>query len=539
MDLLDLHRLEALAELGRWSLEGIWLPLLVWTAVSLPVYVFVKVRDDLSPYVRYWTLVALIFSLPLGLAGAAALALLLSLTTHEVAFLTFPAVITVTPAEGADAISWTVWHSAGVAFLLALVPAGWRTGVLAFRLADLRTVRPSASNPEWLVRQVNGLARRIGVRRAVSVSLRDTASPFTIGWARPHIVLPRDLIESADDLRFALTHELIHIRRRDFALQLVEHVIGALFVVHPLVTLLRRDTIVLREITCDADVVASTGDRSAYARLLYRYSSVQVSERSLAVGIFSRDRQLTHRIRAMQTFLSEHGINRSRQMGLMIFAALLAAGVLVVACSDTLINSEPDAAHQAGESSEDVFVVVEEMPEIVGGLASIQEKLVYPELAKEAGVEGRVIVQFIVDEAGRVVDPVVVRGIGSGLDEAALTAVRSAEFVPGKQRGEAVKVKMSLPVTFRLGDGAAPQPTPSTEAAIQIHIDGSDRLYVDGLPVEIEGLESALQRSGLTGESIVSVRVDSDASAGTVADVQAILRSTDVPRIRDDSEAIG
>jgi TonB family protein len=101
-------------------------------------------------------------------------------------------------------------------------------------------------------------------------------------------------------------------------------------------------------------------------------------------------------------------------------------------------------------ASREPFVVVEQMPELIGGLASVQEQLRYPELARKAGIEGRIIVQFVVDEAGRVQQPRIVRGLGAGLDAEALRVVRQVRFTPGHQRGEAVQVKMSLPITFRL-----------------------------------------------------------------------------------------
>ncbi len=97
-----------------------------------------------------------------------------------------------------------------------------------------------------------------------------------------------------------------------------------------------------------------------------------------------------------------------------------------------------------------IFVVVEQMPELIGGLDSIRRKVRYPAVARKAGLEGRVIVQFIVDKEGRVQDATVVRGIGGGCDEEALRVVSEARFRPGKQRGKHVKVKMSVPVTFRL-----------------------------------------------------------------------------------------
>jgi protein TonB len=59
-------------------------------------------------------------------------------------------------------------------------------------------------------------------------------------------------------------------------------------------------------------------------------------------------------------------------------------------------------------------------------------------------------VQFVIDERGNVNNPVVVRGIGGGCDEAAVEAVKKAKFTPGMQRGRPVKVSYTLPVTFRL-----------------------------------------------------------------------------------------
>ena len=96
----------------------------------------------------------------------------------------------------------------------------------------------------------------------------------------------------------------------------------------------------------------------------------------------------------------------------------------------------------------EIFDVAEVQPELIGGAGAIQPE--YPEFARRAGIEGRVIVQFVVDERGNVVDPVVVRSPNDLLSEAALTEVRTLKFTPGQQRGRPVKVRFSLPVTFRL-----------------------------------------------------------------------------------------
>ncbi len=97
-----------------------------------------------------------------------------------------------------------------------------------------------------------------------------------------------------------------------------------------------------------------------------------------------------------------------------------------------------------------VFIVVEEMPKPVGGIASIQKMITYPEIAKRAGVQGRVFVKAFVDENGKVYKVELTKGIGAGCDEEALLAVKNSLFIPGKQRGKAVKVQVTIPVLFKL-----------------------------------------------------------------------------------------
>ncbi len=114
---------------------------------------------------------------------------------------------------------------------------------------------------------------------------------------------------------------------------------------------------------------------------------------------------------------------------------------------------DEDNGEDRPDEDDEIFVVVEEQPELIGGMAALQKAVEYPQLAKKAGIEGRVIVQFIVDKNGNVQDPNVTRGVHRLLNEAAIQAVKKQTFRPGKQRGEPVKVKMSLPVSFRLESG--------------------------------------------------------------------------------------
>jgi protein TonB len=113
-------------------------------------------------------------------------------------------------------------------------------------------------------------------------------------------------------------------------------------------------------------------------------------------------------------------------------------------------SGPPPDDDEEEEEEQEIFMVVENQPELIGGMKALQQSVDYPDFAKKAGIEGRVIVQFVVDEQGNVTNPKVVRGVHKLLNEEAVKAVKDQKFKPGKQRGKPVKVQMSLPVTFRL-----------------------------------------------------------------------------------------
>jgi protein TonB len=104
---------------------------------------------------------------------------------------------------------------------------------------------------------------------------------------------------------------------------------------------------------------------------------------------------------------------------------------------------------------QEIFQVVEEMPEFPGGMAEcmkfLGKNIKYPTISQENGVQGKVIVQFVVNKDGSVVDPVVVRSVDPYLDKEALRVINTMpKWKPGKQRGKPVRVRYTVPVTFRL-----------------------------------------------------------------------------------------
>ena len=110
----------------------------------------------------------------------------------------------------------------------------------------------------------------------------------------------------------------------------------------------------------------------------------------------------------------------------------------------------PVVAVAEEEDEPEIFVIVEEMPEIIGGTASLAKSVQYPSIARQAGIEGTVVVKVVVTASGNPESPEVLKSPSEVLDKAAIEAVMKQKFKPGKQRGRAVPTYMAIPVRFRL-----------------------------------------------------------------------------------------
>ncbi len=128
------------------------------------------------------------------------------------------------------------------------------------------------------------------------------------------------------------------------------------------------------------------------------------------------------------------------------------AGGTVLKAVEEIATPEPPK--QEAEQNK-VFDVVEQQPSYPGGMGALNQwlssNIKYPVMAAENGIEGRVIVQFVVERDGSVSGVHVVRGVDPSLDKEATRVVSMMpKWIPGKQNGSAVRVKYTVPVTFRL-----------------------------------------------------------------------------------------
>jgi protein TonB len=107
----------------------------------------------------------------------------------------------------------------------------------------------------------------------------------------------------------------------------------------------------------------------------------------------------------------------------------------------------------AAEETDEIFTIVEEAAAPIGGINSfyqyLKDNVRYPAVARRTGVEGKVLVQFVVGKDGSISEVKVLRGIGAGCDEEAVRVMQKApNWTPGKQRGKPVRQRCIVPIVF-------------------------------------------------------------------------------------------
>lgn len=131
--------------------------------------------------------------------------------------------------------------------------------------------------------------------------------------------------------------------------------------------------------------------------------------------------------------------------------------MLLLACAMMAGAAQAQTA-QSGQDT-DAYDRVEVMPEYPGGMGALFQYLgdnvAYPKTAQEAGIGGRVLVAFVIDREGNVVEPAIAQSIDPALDAEALRVVKAMpRWTPGKQDGKTVRVKFTLPIQFNPDKGA-------------------------------------------------------------------------------------
>lgn len=211
--------------------------------------------------------------------------------------------------------------------------------------------------------------------------------------------------------------------------------------------------------------------------------------------------------------------------------------------------------------SDQVFTVVEVMPEYPGGqgelLKYLAKSIKYPVIAQENGIQGRVTASFIIEKDGSIRNIEVIRGVDPSLDAEAVRVLSGMpNWTPGKQRGQDVAVKYTVPVTFRLQGKTENQPTPGKDDVVVVGYgsneadkatDSSDQVFamVEKMP-EFPGGQNGIinylqktmqypkdaQEKGLQGRVICSFIIEKDGSITNAEVMQGIEPSLDQEALR-------
>jgi TonB family protein len=262
-------------------------------------------------------------------------------------------------------------------------------------------------------------------------------SPITFGWLRPVIILPRyfpDLPEAQQ--RAVLTHELTHVRRRDWLFTIIEESIRSALWFHPAIWFLLARIQLEREQVVDHETITITGSKDVYLDALLAVAGLKSRFDFVPAPLFLRRRHLAQRV---ATVLKEVSPMNPKRMFLSLAAssvAFLAAGAI----TSVLLPLRAPAQQSVGDPGE---VLVKRGPKLIQ-----QARAMYPPVAKLKRIEGVVTLEVSVAANGLVTDARVLNGPDE-LRRSALQAVLQWQFEPGDSATRA-----EVEINFRIREAA-------------------------------------------------------------------------------------
>jgi D-alanyl-D-alanine endopeptidase (penicillin-binding protein 7) len=327
------------------------------------------------------------------------------------------------------------------------------TAALALRMAlGLLWIERAgdATDPAWQAR-LSTLAARCGLDREVRLRVIDgLSSPVTAGWWRPVVLVPAALLTgmSPQLLEALLAHELGHVQRHDYLVNLVQNVIETLLFYHPAVWWISHRIRIEREQIADDFAAGRLGEPRRLALALSELERLQFSGQRLAQAANGGD--LMARIRRLlrpDTRLETHTLDWKAALPVLGLALVCAAtthpftpGPALLAL-DTYSTAQPGtqqrAAHGLSRAAIADFATCAK-PE-------------YPRADLDAGHQGTTTVSFLVSAGGRVTDSKIVRSSGyASMDEASRSALTLCGFKPALRDGRAVAQWTSVQYVWTL-----------------------------------------------------------------------------------------
>lgn len=323
---------------------------------------------------------------------------------------------------------------------LTWVVAGWAAcaGALSLRLIFglvwiKRAAGTQRTDAQWNAR-LSTMATQLGITRTVRLRVVDAlASPVTAGWWRPVVLVPASLLSGMPPqlLEALLAHELAHVRRCDYLVNLAQSLIETILFYHPVVWWLSHRIRAEREQIADDIAARQLGEPRRLALALSELERLQFSTRHLAQGANGGD--LMSRIKRL--------VRPETQA--MNWKAALPVLAMATACIAGCAGTAPPPADALGPDA------ITTKP-----LARFDScaKPEYPAEALARRLEGTVTLRFLVDTDGSVAEALVAKSSGdASLDEAARAAIAKCHFTPGTAGGKPARAWAPVQYVWSLG----------------------------------------------------------------------------------------
>ncbi len=329
----------------------------------------------------------------------------------------------------------------GYLYLAGVVVLLVRLAVQAFSLYRLIVRMPE--------KEINGVRVKC---------LNDPSGPFSFfGW-----IFMNPATVKEDELDEILTHEMAHVKQHHSVDVLLAEMVSICCWMNPFAWLLKREVRLNLEFLADRKVM-----EAGFATKSYQYHLLGLAyNHKYGLSNNFNFSHLKQRIIMMNKKKSNAAGHIKYALFVLPAFALLVAGN--ISCSQDASQTEdakeevvapvsPEAKEAPADSTakEEVFMVAEQMPEFPGGMKEmlkfLQENVKYPENAMRNNVQGRVIVQFVVEKDGTPTEFKVLRSVDPDLDAEALRVMKAMpKWKPGMQKGQVVRVKFTVPVSFKL-----------------------------------------------------------------------------------------
>lgn len=263
----------------------------------------------------------------------------------------------------------------------------------------------------------------------------EVAAPVTFGLRHAAVLLPVRWLDLEPSLQSAVVcHEFLHVRRKDWGFHVAEEIIRALCWFHPAVWWLTAEIRLAREQVIDRTVVRLTGARRPYVEALLAFAHVP-ADSTAAAAAFSSKRHLASRISSM---FEEVSMKKSRLIVSLasITLCLVAAGTLAIRVFP--LQAQDRQVHRVSE------------PGVKAPRVLYKVDPNYTAEAKNAKVEGTVVVDLEVHPDGRAHNLKIAQTLDPGLDQSALDAISAWRFQPATKNGQLIAVKATIEIHFRL-----------------------------------------------------------------------------------------